>query len=222
MGRDMHKGGDYGPPGGQGLQNGMQDAANLGWKLAQVVDRTSPDSLLDTYQSERHPATARSLQLTMAQTVLQRPEARIGALRDTIAELTEMDEPRKHLAALIAGLDVRYDLGDGHPLLGRRMPDLDLVTRDGPLRVYTLLHRARPALLNLGEPGAIDIAPWADRVQLVDAEHSGAWELPVLGAVPAPDAVLIRPDGHVAWVGDGTDRGLGDAPRTWFGASAGA
>jgi 3-(3-hydroxy-phenyl)propionate hydroxylase len=208
----------HSPAGGQGLQNGMQDAVNLGWKLAQVVNRTSPDSLLDTYQAERHPATARALQLTMAQTVLQRSEARIGALRETISELTEMEEPRKHLGGLLSGLGIRHDLGEGHPLLGRRMPDLDLLTADGPLRVYSLLHRARPALVNLGEPGAIDIEPWADRVQLVEAEYAGPWELPVLGAVPAPTTVLIRPDGHVAWVGDGTDLGLADALTTWFGS----
>jgi hypothetical protein len=198
----------------------MQDAVNLGWKLAQVVSGTSPDSLLDTYQAERRPVTARTLRLTMAQTVLQRPGPRIGALRDTIAELTEMDEPRRHLAAQLAGLDVRYDFGEGHPLLGRRMPDLDLLAPDGPLRVYSLLHHARPALLNLGEPGAVDIAPWADRVQLVDAGYAGAWELPALGEVPAPTAVLIRPDGHVAWVGDGTDLGPEEALTTWFGPPA--
>ncbi|HET7444566.1 MAG TPA: FAD-dependent monooxygenase [Solirubrobacterales bacterium] len=205
------------PAGGQGLQHGVQDAVNLGWKLAQVVRGTSPAALLDTYQAERHPPTARSLQGTMAATALQRGDARIDALRDTLTELAAMDEPRKHLAAQLLGLDIRYDLGDGHPLLGRRMPDLDLLTADGPLRVYTLLHRARPALLNLGQPGAVDAAPWADRVQLVDAEYAGAWELPVLGPVPAPSAVLIRPDGHVAWVGEGTDEGLGEALTTWFG-----
>jgi 2-polyprenyl-6-methoxyphenol hydroxylase-like FAD-dependent oxidoreductase len=212
----------HSPAGGQGLQNGMQDAVNLGWKLAQVVNGTSPDSLLDTYQSERHPATARALQLTMAQTVLQRPEPRIGALRDTIAETMEMDEPRKHVAARLAGLDIRYDPGDGHPLLGRRMPDLDLVTADGPVGVFTLLHEARPVLLNLGEPDSFDIAPWADRVRLIDATYGGQWELPALGEVTAPTAVLIRPDGHVAWVGDGTNRGLDGALTTWFGPHAAA
>ena len=205
------------PAGGQGLQNGMQDAVNLGWKLAQVVNRISPDGLLDTYQAERHPATARSLRHTMAQTALQRPGAGVEALRDTIGELAEMDEPRRHLGALLAGLDIRYDLGEGHPLLGRRMPDLDLVTADGPLRVYTLLHHARPALINLGEPGDVDITPWADRIQSIDAEYGGPWELPALGTVPAPTAVLIRPDGHVAWVGDPGDPGLPDALTIWFG-----
>ena len=208
------------PAGGQGLQNGMQDAVNLGWKLGQVVNRTSPESLLDTYQAERHPATARSLRHTMAQTALQRPGARVEALRETIDELMAMDEPRRQVAALISGLDVHYDLGEGHPLLGRRMPDLDLATADGPLRAYALLHQARPALVNLGEPGTIGIGSWSDRVQLVDARYEGPWELPALGAVPAPGAVLIRPDGHVAWVGDGTDSGLAEALSTWFGPPA--
>jgi 2-polyprenyl-6-methoxyphenol hydroxylase-like FAD-dependent oxidoreductase len=208
----------HSPVGGQGLNIGVQDAVNLGWKLAQVVKQTSPESLLDTYHAERHPVAARVLQNTMAQTALSRSDDRIDALRDTMAELLSMDEPRKRLAAMLSGLDIHYDLGEGHPLLGRRMPDLDLVTPDGPLRVFTLLHDALPVLLNLGEPGGIDIAPWADRVQLVDAEYRGEWELPAVGAVTAPTAVLIRPDGHVAWVGgDLTHAGLPDALTTWFG-----
>ena len=205
------------PAGGQGLSLGVQDAVNLGWKLAQVVDGTSPESLLDTYQDERHPVAARALQYTMAQAALQRPDERIKALVDVVSELAIMDEPRKRLAGIISGLDIHYDLGDGHPLLGRRMPDLDLVTADGPLRVFTLLHDANPVLLNLGEPGRFAITPWADRVQLIEAEYVGQWELPVLGAVAAPTAVLIRPDGYVAWVGGGTDAGLRDALTTWFG-----
>jgi len=205
------------PAGGQGLSLGVQDAVNLGWKLAQVVNGTSPESLLDTYHDERHPVAARALQHTMALAVLQRPDERIKALVDLMSELAIMDEPRKRLAGIISGLDIHYDLGEGHPLLGRRMPDLDLVTADGPLRVFTLLHDAKPVLLNLGEPGGFDITPWADRVQLIDAEYVGLWELPVLGAVTAPTAVLIRPDGYVAWVGDGTDTGLRDALTTWFG-----
>jgi 2-polyprenyl-6-methoxyphenol hydroxylase-like FAD-dependent oxidoreductase len=208
------------PAGGQGLQNGMQDAVNLGWKLAQVVGGASPEALLDTYQSERHPAAARTLRHTMAQTALQGGNARVDALRDTIDELMEMDGPRRHLAALLAGLDVRYDLGEGHPLLGRRMPDLELTTADGPQRVFTLLHRARPALLVLDAAERIDIAGWSDRVQRVDATYDGAWELPAIGAVAAPAAVLVRPDGHVAWVGDGSDSGLRDALTSWFGAPA--
>jgi FAD binding domain len=195
----------------------VQDAVNLGWKLAQVVNGTSPEGLLDTYQDERHSVAARALQHTMAQTALQRRDRHMKALVDVVSELANMDEPRKRLAGIISGLDIHYDLGEGHPLLGRRMPDLDLITADGPLRVFELLHDARPLLLNLGQPGDFDITPWADRVQLIDASYKGEWELPVLGVVSAPTAVLIRPDGYVAWVGDGTHLGLPDALATWFG-----
>jgi 2-polyprenyl-6-methoxyphenol hydroxylase-like FAD-dependent oxidoreductase len=207
----------HAPDGGQGLNIGVQDAVNLGWKLAQIVEETSPESLLDTYHAERHPVAARVLRTTMAQVALRRPDERTNALRDTLAELLSMDEPRRRFAAMMSGLDLHYDLGEGHPLLGRRMPDLDLVTADGPLRVFTLLHDARPVLLNLGEPGGFEITPWADRVQLIDAEYAGRWELPAIGAVTAPTAVLIRPDGYVAWVGDRTRLGLHDALTTWFG-----
>jgi 2-polyprenyl-6-methoxyphenol hydroxylase-like FAD-dependent oxidoreductase len=205
------------PVGGQGLNIGVQDAVNLGWKLAQVVKQTSPESLLDTYHAERHPVAARVLRNTMAQVALRRPDDRTKALGDIVSDLLAMDEPRRRLAAMMSGLDIHYDLGEGHPLLGRRMPDLDLVTADGPLRVFTLLHDARPVLLNLDEPGGFDITPWADRVQLVDAKYVGTWELPALGPVTAPTAVLIRPDGYVAWVGDLTQLGLADALTTWFG-----
>jgi 3-(3-hydroxy-phenyl)propionate hydroxylase len=210
------------PDGGQGLQTGMQDAVNLGWKLAQVVKRTSPESLLDTYHAERHPVAARVLRNTMASIVLRREDERTKALRDTMSELLGMDEPRRRFAAMMSGLDIHYDLGEGHPLLGRRMPDLDLVTANGPLRVFTLLHDARPVLLNLAEPGGFEITPWADRVQSIDAKYAGPWELPALGTVTAPTAVLVRPDGYVAWVGDLTQVGLADALTTWFGPPAGA
>ncbi|MEX0789428.1 MAG: FAD-dependent monooxygenase [Actinomycetota bacterium] len=211
----------HSPVGGQGLNTGVQDAVNLGWKLARVVHGTAPEGLLDTYHSERHPVAARVLRNTMAQTVLMRPaDERIEALRDTVADLLSMDEPRKRYAAMMSGLDIRYDLGEGHPLLGRRMPDLDLNTAEGPLRMFNLLHTARPLLLNLGEPGGFDIAAWADRVQLIDAEYTGEWELPALGAVDAPSALLIRPDGYVAWVGDRTQLGLAGALTTWFGPRA--
>jgi 3-(3-hydroxy-phenyl)propionate hydroxylase len=207
------------PAGGQGLSLGVQDAVNLGWKLAQVVKGTSPESLLDTYHDERHPVAARALQHTLAQAALQRRDERMKALVDKVSELSLMDEPRRHLAGIISGLDIHYDLGEGHPLLGRRMPDLDLVGADGPLRVYTLLHEAQPALLNLGQPASIETAPWADRVQLVDATYDGTWELPVLGEVPAPTGALVRPDGYVAWVGERNDsEELTDALTTWFGA----
>ena len=205
------------PVGGQGLNLGVQDAVNLGWKLAQVVRGTSPEGLLNTYEAERHPVAAGVLQTTMAATALTRSDPRIDAVRDTIAALLTMDAPRERVAGMISGLDIHYDLGDGHPLLGRRMPDLDLVTAHGPARVFALLHEARPVLFDFGEPGGLDVAPWADRVRLVDAEPVDGWELPVIGAVPAPTAVLVRPDGHVAWVGGGTDEGLTDALTTWFG-----
>jgi 3-(3-hydroxy-phenyl)propionate hydroxylase len=207
----------HSPAGGQGLNIGVQDAVNLGWKLAQVVNGTSAESLLDTYQAERHPIGARVLKSTMAQTALMRGDERTKALHESMSELLKMDEPRKRYAGMMSGLDIHYDLGEGHPLLGRRMPDLDLVTAHGPLRVFTLLHDARPVLLNLGEPGSFDITPWADRVQLIDAKYVGTWELPAIGAVPAPTAVLIRPDGYVAWVGDLIQLGLADALTTWFG-----
>ncbi|HEV3201845.1 MAG TPA: FAD-dependent monooxygenase [Bryobacteraceae bacterium] len=211
----------HAPDGGQGLNTGVQDAVNLGWKLALVVKGTSPESLLDTYHAERHPVAARVLRNTMASVALRRPDERTKALRDTIAELLSMDEPRRRLAAEMSGLGIHYDLGEGHPLLGRRMPDLDLVTAKGPLRVFTLLHDSRPVLVNLGEPG-FDITPWADRVELIDAKYIGTWELPALGVVTAPTAVLIRPDGYVAWVGDLTQRGLAEALTTWFGPPAAA
>jgi 3-(3-hydroxy-phenyl)propionate hydroxylase len=209
------------PVGGQGLNIGVQDAVNLGWKLAQVVKRTSPESLLDTYHAERHPVAARALRNTMAQVALRRTDDRTKALGGYVSELLSMDEPRKRFAAMMSGLDIRYDLGQDeldkkHPLLGRRMPDLDLITANGSLRTFTLLHDARPVLLNLGEPG-FDITPWGDRVQLIDAKYVGAWELPTLGAITAPTAVLIRPDGYVAWVGDRMQLGLADALTTWFG-----
>jgi 2-polyprenyl-6-methoxyphenol hydroxylase-like FAD-dependent oxidoreductase len=212
----------HAPDGGQGLNTGVQDAVNLGWKLGRVVEGTAPESLLDSYHAERHPVAARVLRLTMAQVALRRPDDRSRAVGETIAELLSMDEPRRRWAATMSGLDIRYDLGAGHPLLGRRMPDLDLRTAGGPTRVFTLLHEARPVLLDLGTPGGVDVGGWADRVPLVVAAHHGSWELPVLGPVPAPTAVLVRPDGHVAWVGDGNTSGLEAALSTWFGPPSGA
>jgi 2-polyprenyl-6-methoxyphenol hydroxylase-like FAD-dependent oxidoreductase len=215
----------HSPVGGQGLNTGVQDAVNLGWKLAQVVKGTSPESLLDTYHAERHPVAARMLRNTMAQVALLRTDDRTEALRETMAELLSMDEPRKRFAAKMSGLDIHYDLGEGHPLPGRRMPDLDLVTAGGPLRIFSLLHAARPVLLNLGEPGeprGAAITPWRDRVQMVEARYDGPWELPVIGTVSAPTAVLIRPDGYVAWAGDLTEPGLVDALTRWFGQPAAA
>lgn len=210
----------HSPVGGQGLNTGVQDAVNLGWKLAQVVKGTAPESLLDTYHSERHPVAARVLRNTLAQSALDRAEARIEALRESLGELLQLAEPRRRYGAMMSGLDIRYDLGEGHPLLGRRVPDLDLRTAGGPRRVFALLHEARPVLLDLAGSGALDLGGWAQRVRRVDARCDGPWELPALGAVPAPGAVLIRPDGHVAWVGEGSEQGLHDALRAWFGPPA--
>lgn len=212
----------HSPVGGQGLNLGVQDSVNLGWKLAQVVQGVSPESLLDTYSAERNPVGARVLRNTMALTAIDRSEDRISALREMTCELLEKNETRKQYVAMMSGLDIHYDLGEGHPLLGRRMPDLDLVIANRPLRVYTRLNNARPVLLNLGEPDTFDIAQWSDRVQLVYAKYDGPWELPGFGTVTPPSAVLIRPDGYVAWVGDGTQTGLGDAVTKWFSPAAAA
>jgi 3-(3-hydroxy-phenyl)propionate hydroxylase len=208
----------HAPYGGQGLNTGVQDAVNLGWKLAQVVSGTSSESLLDTYHSERHPIAARVLHNTMAQGALAIPDDRHPALRETMAELLRMDEPRRFIAGMISGLDIRHDFGEGHPLLGRRMPDLDLDTPAGPVRVYGLLHEARPLLLDLGGAGGFDSSPWTNRVRMFHASHEGVWELPMVGEVDPPTAVLIRPDGYVAWAGDLTDPGLPEALSRWFGA----
>ena len=162
------------PAGGQGLNIGVQDAVNLGWKLAQVVERTSPDEPARHVPGRAAPdRRARAARHDGAGRAVPRRRADARRCSETVAELLAMDEPRKRYAGMMSGLDVHYDLGAGHPLLGRRMPDLELVTADGPRRVFTLLHDARPVLLNLGEPGGLDIAPWADRVQRVDAELRG-------------------------------------------------
>jgi 3-(3-hydroxy-phenyl)propionate hydroxylase len=205
----------HSPVGGQGLNTGVQDAVNLGWKLAQVVNGTSPESLLDTYHRERHPVAARVLRMTMAQVALLRTDDHTEALRDAVLEFLDVEEMHTRVAAEMSGLGVHYDLGEGHPLIGRRMPDLDVVTLDGPVRMFSLLHRVRPVLLNLGVPGSIDISPWSDRMTLFDATYDGPWQLPVLGAVSAPTAVFIRPDGYVAWAGDKTHDGLETAINTW-------
>ena len=205
------------PAGGLGIGLGVQGAVNLGWKLAQVVTGVSPDGLLDTYHGERHPVDGRALRYTMALTELQRHDERMDTVVELVSELAAMDEARRRIGALIHGLDVRYDLGAGHPLLGRRMPDLDLVTAQGQVRVYDQLHEAAGLLVALGAPVALDVAPWVGRVRVVEATYDGPWALPVLGEVAAPSAVLVRPDGHVAWVGEGTADGLHDALSRWFG-----
>jgi len=183
----------HSPAGGQGIGLGIQDAVNLGWKLAQVVKGDSPDSLLDSYRAERHPATARALQYTMATSALQRPGPRISALRDQVEWLARMPEVRINLAGLITGLDVHYDLGTGHPLLGRRMPDLDLVVGGAQVPVYSFLRDVRPVLINFAAVGSLDAGFWAERVHVLDAEYRGDW------------------------VGEGTTSGLLDALGLWCG-----
>lgn len=212
----------HSPAGGQGLQMGLQDAVNLGWKLAQVIRGVSPDSLLYTYEAERRPVAEAVLNYTLAITALNRGDTRTTALREMVAKVMQMDEPRRWYAAFVSGLDICYDLGDGSPLLGRRMPDLDLMTAEGSVRVLSLLHDARPVLLNFSIPGRFDAVPRAGRVKRVDARHEGAIVLAGAGEMPTPAAVLIRPDGHVAWVEDGGGGGMEDAIRTWFGRPAAA
>jgi 2-polyprenyl-6-methoxyphenol hydroxylase-like FAD-dependent oxidoreductase len=205
----------HAPMGGQGLNVGVQDAVNLGWKLARVAQGRSPDDLLDTYHAERHPVAARVLHNTMAQVALSTGDDRHDALRDIVADLLALDEPRRRIAAMVTGLDVHYDLGagpDAHPLVGRRVPDVDLDTAAGPTRLYEHLHRARPLLLNLGAPGAYDAE--APHVDVLDATAQDVWPLPLLGEVPAPEALLVRPDGHAAWT---TPDPLHPALETWFG-----
>lgn len=222
------------PAGGQGIGLGIQDAVNLGWKLAAVVRGDAPLALLDTYHSERHAADARALELSMAQTVLQRVDARRAALNAVLerevfggagaeagAGTGALDDgARVRVAALIHGLDVAYPAPEGaHPLAGRRMPDLDLVVDGHTVRMYELLHRARPVLVDLG--AGVELGAWSGRVERVEAAYPGTWVLPVLGEVSAPTAVLVRPDGHVAWVGDGVEP-LESALARWFGAAGGA
>jgi 2-polyprenyl-6-methoxyphenol hydroxylase-like FAD-dependent oxidoreductase len=207
----------HSPVGGQGLNLGVLDAVNLGWKLAQVVRGISAPSLLDTYQEERRPAAARLLKTTLAITALSRGDDRSAALRDTLAELMQLDVPRMWYATMLSGLDIRYDFGAGHALLGRRIPDLELSTPEGPRRLYTFLHSANAVLFNFGDPGSLTIRGWSDRVRRVDARYSGAWNLPALGPVAAPGAVLVRPDGHVAWTGDSRADGLAEALTAWCG-----
>jgi len=206
----------HSPTGGLGIGLGLQDAVNLGWKLGQVVNGISGEELLDTYHAERHPAGARALKYTMAQSLFQKADPRQEALRDLLDEVLRSDDSGAPIAALITGLDVTYDLGAGHPLLGRRMPDLDVTTTEGAVRVFELLHHAKPLLLEFGGP-ALDAGPWTQRVRHARTTFDGVWQLPVLGAVSAPSAVLVRPDGYVAWVGEGSADGLDEALATWVG-----
>ncbi|MGL5928109.1 MAG: FAD-dependent monooxygenase, partial [Dermatophilaceae bacterium] len=217
------------PQSGQGLNTGVQDAVNLGWKLARVVTGRAPESLLDSYHAERHPAGARVQEVVMAQVALGRSDERHDALRGVVGELLAVDDARRAVAARICGLDVHHDLGGDHPLVGRRMPDLDLVIADEPTTVYALMHDARPLVLVLGGAGGergghigrrttVDLPSAAHGDVVVErAVADDVWHLPVVGEVAAPAAVVIRPDGHVAWAGDPLDVALAQAVSTWFG-----
>ena len=206
------------PDGGQGLQLGVQDAVNLGWKLALAVKGQATGTLLDTYEQERHPVAARVLRHTLAAVALRRDDDRTRALREMFGDLLAVPEARRVLAGEMTQLGLRYDFGEGHPLLGRRMPDLEVRSDDSPVRVYSMMHRAQALLIDLR--GGLDIGGWSDRVRTVRASYDGPWDLPVLGEVKAPSAVLVRPDGYVAWVGEGTDAGLAEALTRWFGPPA--
>ncbi|MFD5818881.1 FAD-dependent monooxygenase [Streptomyces sp. NPDC127038] len=212
------------PAGGQGLNMGVQDAVNLGWKLGSVVGGRAPESLLDTYHAERHPVGERVLHNTRAQSALVRPGPQTDALREVFGSLMVFDEVNQYLRHLLTALDIRYPVDGDHPLTGRRVPDADLKGPDGVTRVHELLHSARPVLLDLtgGAQTAAAAAGWAGRVDVVEARsEDDTWIVPALGEIPAPAALLIRPDGHVAWAAeDGAapdTGGLQAALETWFG-----
>ncbi|MEV6731507.1 MULTISPECIES: FAD-dependent monooxygenase [unclassified Streptomyces] len=211
------------PAGGQGLNMGVQDAVNLGWKLASVVRGRAPESLLDSYHAERHPVGERVLHNTRAQSALARPGAQTDALREVFGSLMVFDDVNRHLRLMLTALDIRYPVDVDHPLAGRRVPDADLKTPEGTIGVYDLLHAGRPVLLDLS--GSAEVAAvakgWADRVDLVEARsEDDQWAVPAIDQVPAPAALLIRPDGHVAWACDGgapDTSALRTALTTWFG-----
>ncbi|MFC4564035.1 rifampin monooxygenase [Nocardiopsis mangrovi] len=192
------------PTGGQGLNLGVQDAFNLGWKLAAAVNGWAPDGLLDGYHAERHPVGARVLANTQAQIALLGTDPGAAALRELFSELMDFEDVNRYVTGMITAVEVRYDLGAGHELLGRRMRDVRL--KEG--RLYELMHGGRGLLLD--RTGRLTVAGWADRVDHV---------VDVTGEPDAP-SVLLRPDGHVAWAGDDRQDLLGRLPE-WFGAAAG-
>ncbi|MET7297336.1 FAD-dependent monooxygenase [Embleya sp. NPDC005575] len=211
------------PAGGQGLNVGVQDAVNLGWKLASVVRGQAPEGLLDSYHAERHPVAERVLHNTRAQAALARPGVETDALREVFGSLIALDDVNRYLCGMLTALDVRYPIEGDHPLAGRRVPDADLKTSDGATRVHELLHAARPVLLDLRGSAKVAAAAegWADRVDLVEARsEDDHWPVPGGREIPAPAALLIRPDGHVAWASAGGApdiSALRTALGTWFG-----
>ena len=190
------------PVGGQGLNLGIQDAFNLGWKLAAEIGGWAPEGLLDSYQTERRPVAADVLDNTRAQMELMSLEPGAQAVRKLVSELMDFDDVNRYLTEKITATGIRYDFGEGHELLGKRMRDIRL-TRG---RLYELMHAGRGLLLD--QTGRLSVEGWADRIDHV-VDSSEELDVP---------AVLLRPDGHVAWVGDDQADLVGQIPR-WFGAA---
>ncbi|CAM3541849.1 FAD-dependent monooxygenase [Kibdelosporangium persicum] len=205
------------PAGGQGMNTSIQDAVNLGWKLAAVVRGTSPESLLDTYHSERHPVGERLTMNTRAQALLFLRGEEMLPLRKVMAELVEYPEVHRHLARMVSGLAVRYDVGEGgHPLLGERMPHVELITADGKTSTTELMRPARGVLIDCADDAGLrQVAEaWSDRVNVITASpHDGA---DPAGPLHGTAAVLLRPDSHVAWTPESRDD-LATALERWFG-----
>ncbi|WP_180903414.1 FAD-dependent monooxygenase [Martelella soudanensis] len=198
----------HSPIGGQGLNLGIQDAVNLGWKLATVINHGASDTVLDTYHEERHPVAEGVLQIAKAQTALIKPGSQIEALRHIVSQMLAVPEVTLNLAGTLSGLSLRYAWGDGrHPLVGRRMPNLMLDTRWGKRDVFSFMHAARPVLFGFGDSAGLAIPDrWASRVDVVEGspevdQEDSMWRLPVTGRVPALASAFVRPDGYVAWVG---------------------
>ncbi|GAB2720222.1 rifampin monooxygenase [Kitasatospora kifunensis] len=191
------------PTGGQGLNLGVQDAFNLGWKLAAAVNGWAPEGLLDSYHAERHPVGAAVLANTRAQITLLGTDPGAAALRELLSKLMDFEEVNRYVTGMITAVGVRYDLGEGHELLGRRLRDVQL--KQG--RLYELMHGGRGLLLD--QTGRLSVAGWADRVDHV-VDVSEELDVP---------AVLLRPDGHVAWVGEDQQELLAQLPK-WFGTAA--
>jgi bifunctional hydroxylase/dehydrase len=222
------------PAGGQGLSTGVQDAANLGWKLAAEVTGRAPAGLLDSYHRERHPAGARLLMNTRAQGMLYVGGPEMDPLRNLMTEFVGYDEVKRCLAGMVSGLDVRYDMTGDHPLLGRRLPPAVLRCASGPwasgpwasgpVTTTELLHPARGVLLDLADDAAVReaAAGWADRVVTVTAELDDTDRSPLpAGPLATAAAILVRPDGYVAWAGIGPGE-LSCALHRWFGTGGSA
>jgi len=207
------------PAGGQGMNTSIQDAANLGWKLGAVVQQRAPEALLDTYHAERHPVGSRLLMNTRAQGLLFLSGPEVQPLRDVLTELIQYEPVSRHLAAMVSGLEIRYDVGGGrHPLLGRRMPNLELIGDDFKTSSTELLRGGRGLLLDLEDNAVLRrrAAGWADRVDIVTAApHDLAGDSPLAGTA----SLLIRPDGHVAWAAPGSHNDLPTGLERWFGPS---